>query len=140
MTRPEDWWFEIIRKVALAIDNNSKKESVRKFFVSHEGKKELNVILGQSVESANYSSFLEQMTDQVAENIRQPEYVDIMRADFSTTTDIHRVVSNIAVMNSVQEYFDFYGSILCGIPRVEMMGEEEDWQALAAKFDRLIHD
>jgi len=137
VTRPEDWWFEIIRKVALAIDNNSKKESVRKFFVSHEGKKELRVILGQSVESANYSSFLEQMTDQVAENIRQPEYVDIMRANFSTTTDIHRIVSNIAVMNSVQEYFDFYGSILCGIPRVEMIGEEEDWQALADKFDSL---
>jgi len=38
-TGPEDWWYTIIQTVALAIDNNSKNNQVRKFFVQHEGKK-----------------------------------------------------------------------------------------------------
>ena len=37
-TTPEDWWFTIIRTVALAIDDNSKSPKVRSFFVDHEGK------------------------------------------------------------------------------------------------------
>ena len=34
---PEDWWFVVARRVAIAIDKNSKKEAVRKMFVEHEG-------------------------------------------------------------------------------------------------------
>ena len=36
-TSPEDWWFVVIRKVAIAIDKHSKHEKVRKMFVKHEG-------------------------------------------------------------------------------------------------------
>jgi len=38
-TSPEDWWYSVIYKIALAIDNNSTNKQVRKYFVSHEGKK-----------------------------------------------------------------------------------------------------
>ena len=37
-TSPEDWWFVVARRVAIAIDQNSKKEKVRKMFVEYEGK------------------------------------------------------------------------------------------------------
>jgi hypothetical protein len=36
---PDDFWFPVIRKVAAAIDANSGKEAVRKFFVDGDGKK-----------------------------------------------------------------------------------------------------
>ena len=42
-TSPEDWWFCVTRRVAIAIDKNSHKVSVRQMFVSHEGKKTLEV-------------------------------------------------------------------------------------------------
>merc|ERR1712062_256327 len=45
-TGPEDWWYTIIQTVALAIDENSKSDEVRQFFVQHEGKKELKVTVG----------------------------------------------------------------------------------------------
>ena len=64
-TSPDDWWYTIVRRVALAIDNNSKKDSVRDFFVDHEGKKELRVELGQSLYTADYTWFFQQMTNQV---------------------------------------------------------------------------
>lgn len=37
-TCAEDWWFVVTRRVAIAIDKNSKKETVRKMFVDHEGR------------------------------------------------------------------------------------------------------
>ena len=43
ITGPDDWWATIITTVSLAIDNNAKKDEVRKFFVTHEGKKTLSV-------------------------------------------------------------------------------------------------
>ena len=38
-TTPEDWWSIIVGTVATAVDQKSELPSIRKFFVSHEGKK-----------------------------------------------------------------------------------------------------
>ena len=64
-TSPDDWWFTIVRRVAMAIDNNSEKDSIKDFFVDHEGKKELRVELGASLYTADYTWFFQQMTNQV---------------------------------------------------------------------------
>jgi len=61
-----------------------------------------------------------------------------MRSDFTTSTLTHKIVANIAIMSSVQEYFTYTGSILCGIPKVEMKGSEEDWQKLRDKVNALF--
>eukprot|EP00092_Neocalanus_flemingeri_P001322 GFUD01001412.1.p1 GENE.GFUD01001412.1~~GFUD01001412.1.p1 ORF type:complete len:391 (+),score=103.74 GFUD01001412.1:353-1525(+) len=137
VTTPEDWWFTIIRKVALDIDAVSDNQTIRNFFVSHEGKKELVVELGTSVYGANYSNFFDAMTDKIAENINKPEYVKIMNSDFSTSSNLDKIVSNLAIMSSVQEYFSYSGGILCGIPKVEMKGTEQDWVRLLKKFNKL---
>jgi len=136
-TSPDDWWFTIVRRVALAIDDNSEKDSIRDFFVDHEGKKELRVELGQSLYTADYTWFFQQMTNQVDENIKKKEYVRTMRSDFGTSTPEHQIATNIAIMSSVQEFFQFIGGIACGIPRVEMLGSLEDWQKLRNKFQNL---
>jgi len=136
-TSPDDWWYTIVRRVALAIDNNSKKESVKDFFVDHEGKKELRVELGQSLYTADYTWFFQQMTNQVDANIKKKEYVRTMRSDFGTSTSEHQIATNIAIMSSVQEFFQFIGGIACGIPRVDMLGSLEDWQKLKSKFENL---
>jgi len=136
-TTPEDWWFTIIRQVALQVDTYSDKEEVKDFFVSHEGKKELVVNLGPSVYSANYSSFLDQMASKIGENLNNPEYVNIMSSDFDTSTITHKIGANIALMSSVQNYFDYTGNILCGIPKVDMQGEEKDWARLRDKVQNL---
>jgi len=136
-TTPEDWWYTIVRKVAMAIDNNAEKETVRDFFVSHEGKKELRVELGNSLYTADYTWFFQQMANQVDENIKQKEYVRTMRSDFSTSTPEHGIATNIAIMSSTQEFFQFVGGIACGIPRVEMLGSRADWEKLRTKFSNL---
>ena len=139
-TGPEDWWYTIIQTVALAIDKNSKSNEVRKFFVQHEGKKELRVKVGGGallVENIDYTWLFDQFSQEIEENINVPEYVKQMTADFSTTTSIHKIVSQITIMTSVQEYFEYTLYSMCGIPAVEMKGTKEDWIRLGEKIKEL---
>ena len=139
-TGPEDWWYTIIQTVALAIDDNSKSDEVRNFFVQHEGKKTLAVQVGAGkldVENIDYSWLFDQFSQKIAENINVPEYVQQMIPNFSTTTDVHKIVSQITLMTSVQEFFEYKSYTLCGIPIIEMKGTENDWIDLGLKIKAL---
>ena len=137
-TSPDDWWFCVIRRVAMAIDENSKKPAVREMFVDHEGQKKLCVEVAETnIYQVDYSSFLEEMSQLVSRNIKIPEYVDCVTADFSCTTQVTRIVSQVTLMSSVQEFFQFHMRLGCGIPGVEMAGNEEDWKNLLSKAKKL---
>ena len=134
-TSPDDWWFCVIKRVACAIDKNANKESVRKMFVDHEGKKTIEVVVPDtSIYTVDYSWFFDQISKGIQENVKVPEFVDGMTADFSTTTAVQKIVSQITMMNSVQEYFGFGMKCGCGIPAVEMLGTEDDWSKLKSKL------
>ena len=134
-TSPDDWWFCVIKRVACAIDKNANKKPVRKIFVDHEGKKTIEVVVPDtSIYTVDYSWFFDQISKGVQANIKVPEFVDGMTADFSTTTAVQKIVSQITMMTSVQEYFDFDMKCGCGIPAVEMLGTEDDWSKLKSKL------
>jgi len=135
-TIPDDWWYTIIRTVAIAIDENSKKTEVRNYFVNHEGKKRLVVDVDRS-NGIDYNRFFRMMTDLVQSNIKVHEYVETIRSDFSTTSSVHRISSEITVMSSMQEYFEYAMMVLCGIPYIELQGTEQDWIRLQQKFLKL---
>ena len=60
-----------------------------------------------------------------------PEFVDGVTADFGTTSAVQKIVSQITLMYSVNQYFDFEVMYGCGIPATEMLGSEEDWMKLS---------
>ena len=62
-----------------------------------------------------------------------------MEADFSTTTPDQLLSSQIMIMSSVQKYFDFCMTTLCGIPGVEMKGTLQDWQKLITKTKVIVY-
>ena len=134
-TAPDDWWCTIVRTIAIAIDNNSKKEKVRKLFVDHEGKKTLTVnVRGCNI---NFEKFFKDMTNKIQSNIKIDDFVDTIRSDFSTSTPTHQIVSEIMIMTSLQEFFEYKMGIMCGIPYVELLGTEEDWRNLKIKLLKL---
>ena len=57
-----------------------------------------------------------------------------MTADFSTTTPVQKIVSQITLMYSLKEYFYYSSRAGCGIPAVEMLGSENDWKKLSSKL------
>ena len=113
-TIPDDWWYTIIRTVAIAIDKNSKKNETRNHFVNFEGKKELVVDVDRS-NGIDYNRFFRLMTNLVQSNIKVPGYVDTIRSDFSTSTSVHRISSEITIMSSMQEYFEYVMQFMCNI-------------------------
>ena len=82
----------------------------------------------------DYEYFFDEITKGIGENVKVPEFVDGTTADFSTTTPVLKIVSQITLMYSVKEYFNYGIRMGCGIPAVEMLGTEEDWAKLTSKL------
>lgn len=61
-----------------------------------------------------------------------------IEADFSTTGTIDKIVSQIALMDTVQNYFEYRTGITCGIPSIELSGTRKDWKKLRAKAKKLL--
>ena len=136
-TSPDDWFNVIVRNIAQAVDTNGEKNKVRDFFVNHEGKKTIEVVLPGRLDQIDYSWLFDQFSEGIRMNIKTPGYVDLMEADFTTTTSDHLIASQIMIMSSVQKYFDFCMSTKCGIPGVEMNGTLQDWKQLVTKTENL---
>ena len=87
-----------------------------------------------SIYTVDYSWFFDQITKRIKKNVKVPEFVDGMTADFGTTTAVQKIVSQITLLYSVKQYFRFDMMTSCGIPAVEMIGTEEDWNKLTSKL------
>ena len=106
-TSPDDWWNVIVRNVAQMIDDNGEKNKVRDFFVNHEGKKEIAIELPGRLDDIPYDWLFDQFSEGIRQNIKNPGYVDLMKADFSTTTSNQLVATEIMLMSSLQKYFEY---------------------------------
>ena len=136
-TSPDDWWFCVVKKVSVAIDENAEKPAVRNLFVNHEGKKTLSVNVPTTcIYDIDYSSFFDQMSNEISKNVKVPEFVNAITADFTTTSPTVKVVSQISLMASLQKYFE-YVCTMCGIPAIDMLGSENDWFRLGEKLQAL---
>ena len=133
---PHDWWIVVNHRIASALEKHGKIDAVRKYFVNHEGKKELIVSL-QSMSNVDYSWLFEQFLAGIKTYINHPDYVDLMQADFSTTSAQQLIVSQISLMASVKNYFSYGCQTECGIPGLQMRGTQSDWEKLIEKLNLL---
>ena len=72
---------------------------------------------------------------KISKNV--PQYVDAITADFTTTSPVIKMVSQISIMSSLQHYFRYGMRTLCGIPAIEMLGNQDDWIRLGEKLRAL---
>jgi hypothetical protein len=84
-----------------------------------------------------YSLFFDQMSNEISKNVKVPEYLDAITADFTTTSPNVKMVSQISIMSSLQQYFRYGMMTYCGIPAIEMLGSEKDWIRLGEKLQGL---
>ncbi|KAE8370904.1 hypothetical protein BDV27DRAFT_165045 [Aspergillus caelatus] len=129
--RPEDVWFSILSQLGFYV--NAHAEELRSYFVSHEGQKEL------TVKSAirDFGALAIGMTEQIQENVKDPELREWIMPAFSTTTTSDKIVSAILMMGVMQKYFSYKMCLMCGIPNVTLLGERDDWVLLLSKIDKI---
>lgn len=134
--RPEDVWFAVLTQLSFYI--NAHAEELRGKFVSHEGKKELEVkfAIGNRY-TIDYGIFAKRMTLEIEKNIVDPELREWALPAFTTTTDNDLVVASVLLMGVVQKYFDYKCYIMCGLPSVTLLGEKADWEIILKRLDKL---
>jgi len=134
---PDALWLTILQGVAQHVQNHS--ERLRSRLVQHQTKIELVVDTVLEDLPANTPEMLG-LTQAFAERIFQHLQLDkrsLLRAEFSTTTEIERIAGAVALMDALQPYFDYIFSIICGIPSVILEGAPSDWELLENKVGAL---
>jgi hypothetical protein len=85
----------------------------------------------------DFGVFARRMTALIQENVKDPNFRDWIMPAFSTTTVCDRTTAAVLMMGSMQKYFSYKCSIMCGIPSVTLLGEREDWEDILQRLDKL---
>ncbi|MDI1448266.1 DUF4419 domain-containing protein [Polyangium sp. 6x1] len=125
---PDDVWLCLVQGLALHVNDNA--EALRERFVRHQGKKDIIVALaeepGQDVEA--WRGAIDALTAGVAEEVGKKR--DLFVAGFSTTGPIERTAFQIALLDTLQHYFEYSFFVICGIPSITLLGTPADWRDL----------
>ena len=133
---PDMIWLNILQQLAIHVSQNS--ETLRKKFVSYEGKKVLEVRRDSFIKGQQnpWDNVFPEFSEQIKEHIGAENH-NMLSCNFSTTTPIDKAACEIALMDVVSSYFDYLCSTLCGIPEITLEGNTEDWQELLNKTSSL---
>ncbi|GAQ85233.1 hypothetical protein KFL_002250130 [Klebsormidium nitens] len=125
----------------LAAHVNANAEKLRSIFVNHEGKKDillhyprygdLDKHLGGEA-SFNWQDVIRDFASAVGERTKSNVGI-VMECDFSTTGLVELTVSQLALMDAMQPYFNYCTECICGIPKITLTGTVEDWKKIRAK-------
>lgn len=133
--RPDDVWIAITTQFSLYLNANA--EELRSHFVNFEGQRELVVKQAATLRSADYGNLIDQTTLQIEQNLKDESVREWVIADFSTTTDNDRIVSEVILMGAMQKYFKYKFCLCCGIPKITVRGTKEDWLKIKSRVAKL---
>ena len=131
---PDMIWLLISQGFAQHVNNNS--EELRNQFVNFEGKVTL-IVRNDGIRLENPNSPWEKVfpdfTKQIAEYTGK-DLMNVLTSDFSTTTPVSKVASEITIMEAMKPYFEYVVmSSICGIPEIKLEGTPQDWQKVLDK-------
>lgn len=133
--RPDDVWIAILTQFSFFV--NAHADQLRGHFVAHEGQEELAILGGGNRHTADFALMAHQMTELMHTRVVDPMLRDWIMPEFSTTTDIDRTVYAMSMMATMKGYFRYTFVLRCGIPRVTLLGEMHDWEAILERLERL---
>ena len=129
---PDIMWILICNGYSQYV--NRDPEKFRQYLVGHEGKETLMI---KTTLETTTAQKVEKFAELIAKETKG-DVAELMTCNFSTTGMIERMVSQITLMETVKEYFDFLeGLVGCGIPSVTLEGTPDDWRLLREKTRKL---
>lgn len=135
---PDMIWLVIVQGLARHIHENS--ETLRSHFVQHNGKKTINVHLDGKIslgsDDSDWEWAFQQFQDSVAAYTNQA-LAQTIAGRFSGTNSDAAVAFDIALMDAMSPYFDYWGDVSCGIPELTLEGTPEDWQQIELRAAQL---
>lgn len=127
--RPDEVWFEILAQLNFYMSRNA--ERVRHLFVEHDGRKEI-VVAGRS-----WDEMLESFGEEIQHRVKTPWLLDWATPSFTTSTTNDTLTATVLLMGMLQQYFTYEALMICGLPRITLLGTRADWASLLLKLDHL---
>lgn len=104
-------------------------EELRSFFVSHEGKKKLTYYSGGTYSRERLQEFMNGLTSLIKED-QDNDNMSWLEPSMTTTTDVDHFIRSTAQLSSQKKYYEYGCVLCCGFPKITLLGEEEDWDAI----------
>ncbi len=115
---------------------NANPELMRDNFVDFTEKMTLTVVsddIPLDASADKWEVIFPKFVEQLSENTKG-SLIDILSAEYSTTTPVERIASQITIMDAMEPYFEFVVIMVgCGIPEITLRGTPEDWQKIVDK-------
>ncbi|MBN2777057.1 MAG: DUF4419 domain-containing protein, partial [Bacteroidales bacterium] len=135
---PDMIWLLISQGFARHVSANA--EMLRKEFVDFDGKLSLivrNDDLKLDSPASSWEEIFPEFTKQIAKHTGD-ELINVLTSDFSTTTPVEKIASEITILEAMEPYFEFVVlRLVCGIPEITLKGTTEDWQKIYDKTKKL---
>jgi len=133
---PDHFWLLIAQGFAIHIRENA--ETLRHQIVAHEGKQKIEIVRGD-IQKGQLDAPWHEVIAEFSQSAREYLVTDIyslLTPKFSTTTPIETTAFEVALLDTVQGYFDLLFS-LCGIPSITLEGSPDDWRMLQERARKL---
>ncbi|WP_298652600.1 DUF4419 domain-containing protein [uncultured Proteiniphilum sp.] len=135
---PDMIWLLISQGFARHVNANA--ENVRHHFVDFSGELSL-VVATDKITLENPDSPWEEVFPEFRNQMALHtgnDLMELLSANFSTTTPTTQIASEITIMEAMEPYFEFIVIyIVCGIPEITLQGTTEDWQKVLDKTKQL---
>lgn len=129
---PDIMWIIICNGYSQYV--NRDPEKFRQYLVNHNDKETLVIRTDLQTTTAQK---VQKFADLIAKETKD-DIAEVMTCNFSTTGMIEKMVSQITLMETVKQYFDFMELLAgCGIPSVTLEGTPDDWKLLREKTRKL---
>ena len=114
---------------------------VRERFVNFTGKKDLKLErLQYSPYNASkevWDGIIKEFVQKIGNNVGK-EVVDNLECDFSTTSAVAKVTSQVCIMSAMKQYFTYRVLMAgCGISSITLEGSTKDWEKIKSKLEFL---
>ena len=134
---PDMIWLLISQGFAQHI--NANPEKMRHHFADFSGKLSLIVKTNEITldnPDSDWEKVFPEFTKQIAKHTGS-EIINLLSADFTTTTAIEKVAFEITIMETMKSFFEFNLMSACGIPEITLQGTTKDWQKILDKIKQL---
>ena len=136
---PDMIWILVLQGFSRFMEKHAEK--VREIFVNFSGKKELKVerngLTPYTATKEDWDGIMKEFVEKIGTNVGQ-ETVDNLECNFSTTSQVAQVTSQVSIMSSMKQYFTYKVRMLgCGISTISLEGSMEDWEKIKSKLEFL---
>lgn len=137
---PDIIYIAILIQFCTYVNTLSKKSTHQKFFETDEAPNFhffYNSGDENDIETFDFEKMFNAFSITVQSTLKNPKLVDIFDCNFSTSTKKDKVVAKFLLAATLKDYYSYYGYPCCGIPQIEILGDQQDWELILENCKQL---